>query len=104
MRLRVCATDELGPGEVRPVAVDPPVAVYNVGGEFYAIDDTCTHAEYTLSEGYVDDDQVECALHGARFCITDGKALCLPATVHLGTHPVVVEDGVIYVDLDLEEE
>jgi nitrite reductase/ring-hydroxylating ferredoxin subunit len=78
---------------------DPPIAVFNVAGDFYAIDDTCTHEEYSLADGYIDADVVECPLHMAKFSICTGKALCLPATRDLAAYPVKVEDGVVLVDL-----
>jgi 3-phenylpropionate/trans-cinnamate dioxygenase ferredoxin subunit len=104
MKLKVCEAKDLAPGGVMPVRVDPPIAVYNVNGQLYAIDDICSHAEYTLSEGYFDEGEIECALHGARFCVKTGEALCLPATQAVATHPVVVEDGVIYVEVDVEDD
>ena len=103
MKLKVCDAQDLAPGGVVAVPVDPPIAVSNVDGECYAIDDICTHAEYTLSEGYIEDDEVECSLHGARFCIKTGEARCLPATRDLETHPVVVEEGVVYIEVDVED-
>ena len=59
--------------------------MFNVDGEYYAIDDTCTHDKYSLADGYIDDDVVECALHMAKFSIRTGKALSLPATRDLVT-------------------
>jgi 3-phenylpropionate/trans-cinnamate dioxygenase ferredoxin subunit len=76
-----------------------PIAIFDVHGELYAIDDTCTHEEFSLSDGeMVDDYTVECALHGAQFDIRSGKALCLPATLPVETYPVWVEDGEIKLD------
>jgi nitrite reductase/ring-hydroxylating ferredoxin subunit len=81
------------------LAIRPPVAVFNLDGEFRAIDDTCTHAESSLAEGYVEDGAVECILHFARFCIRTGAALSAPAVDPVRTYPVKVEDGVVLVDL-----
>jgi nitrite reductase/ring-hydroxylating ferredoxin subunit len=98
--VRACDADEVADGE--SVVVDrapaPPIAVFNVAGEFYAVDDTCTHDEYSLAEGYVDGDVVECALHMARFNIRTGKVLSLPATRDLGSYSVRVSDGVVFVE------
>ncbi|MEM7584418.1 MAG: non-heme iron oxygenase ferredoxin subunit [Acidobacteriota bacterium] len=55
------------------------VAVFNLGGEFYAIDDLCTHEEGPLSEGYIENGRVECPWHAAWFDIKTGKALTEPA-------------------------
>lgn len=93
-----CSTDDLDPGSGLKIAgTCPPIAVFNVEGEYFAIDDTCSHAEYSLSEGYVDGDTVECELHFATFSVRTGEALTAPATDPVGTYPVRVEDGHIHV-------
>jgi nitrite reductase/ring-hydroxylating ferredoxin subunit len=98
IRVRACRADELPPGEARRLEGDfGPVAVYNLDGEFFAIDDTCTHEKFALSEGWVDGDVVECALHMAKFCIRTGRALCLPAAGDVATHPVEVVDDWVWV-------
>jgi nitrite reductase/ring-hydroxylating ferredoxin subunit len=98
--VRACEANELGDGEAVVVdrSPDPPIAVFNVDGEFYAVDDTCTHEEYSLSDGYIDDDVVECALHMARFNVRTGKVLSLPATQDLTAYAVKVQDGSVFVD------
>jgi nitrite reductase/ring-hydroxylating ferredoxin subunit len=75
-----------------------PVAVFNVDGDFYAIADTCSHEESSLSEGYVDEDIVECAKHGAMFHIPTGEVRSLPATRNVRVFGTVVEDGDLYVE------
>lgn len=93
-----CGVDELPDGTARSLALDPPVAVFNVGGAFYAIDDLCTHGEFLLSEGYVEPDcTVECIGHGAVFSLRDGRALMLPATEDVRAYPIRVVDGVVEV-------
>ena len=102
-RVRACRVDELPPGEARRVEGDhQPVAVYNVGGEYFVLDDTCTHEKFALTEGWIDDDVVECALHMAKFCIRTGKALCLPANRDLVKHAVEVVDGEVWIVLTLD--
>lgn len=77
-----------------------PVAVFHTGGMFFAIGDTCTHEEWSLSEGeLMDDHTVECALHGAQFDLRTGDAICLPATGNAGHYEVVIEDGIVKVKL-----
>ncbi|MDH7568901.1 MAG: non-heme iron oxygenase ferredoxin subunit [Armatimonadota bacterium] len=72
--------DEIPPGTaVRVQWMGEPVALFNVDGTFYALSDTCSHAEASLSEGFVEGDVVECPLHGARFHVPTGKNLTLPA-------------------------
>lgn len=73
------------------------VAVFHAeDGAFYAIDDTCTHEDASLAEGWLEGTQVECPLHSAQFCLKSGEALCLPATRPVGTHPVQERDGQLY--------
>jgi len=95
----VCAVADLPSGEATTLDIDPPIAVVNADGSFYAIDDTCTHETYSLAEGYIEGTQVECALHFARFDLRTGDALCLPARLGVRTYPVKTEDGHIFVDV-----
>jgi 3-phenylpropionate/trans-cinnamate dioxygenase ferredoxin component len=97
--VRACRVDELPPGEASKMDVDPPVAVFNLDGEFYATDDTCSHAQSSLSEGYLEGDEIECVWHYARFCVRTGKAMCLPATEDLKTYEVRVDGNVVLVDI-----
>jgi 3-phenylpropionate/trans-cinnamate dioxygenase ferredoxin subunit len=88
---------EIPPGEGRRVPSVPPIAVFNVGGEFYAIDDTCTHQETSLSEGWLEGCEIECPLHTSRFDLRTGRPNSPPATRPVRTHLVQVEDGIVYV-------
>lgn len=98
---RACAVADVPVGEAAVVSrcPAPPIAVFNVDGDFYATDDTCTHEDYSLADGYIDDDVVECPLHMAKFSIRTGKVLSLPATEDLATYAVKVEDGSVFVDV-----
>jgi 3-phenylpropionate/trans-cinnamate dioxygenase ferredoxin component len=88
---------------LRVVVEGTPIAIFKVHDELFAIGDTCTHEEFSLTDGeMVDEFTVECALHGARFDLRSGRALCLPAVLPTPSYPVWVEDGVI--KLDYEEE
>jgi len=100
--ISVCETHALADGEALKVqAPDRLIAVFNVGGEFYALDDRCSHGNASMSEGYVEDDAtVECPLHAARFCLKSGAALCQPATEPLRTYPVSIIDDMIHVLLE----
>ena len=77
------------------------VGVYNLGGELYAIEDRCSHDDGPLAEGDFDVDEgyAICPRHGARIDIRTGKALSLPAVFPVETFPVVIEDGVVKVQL-----
>jgi Ferredoxin subunits of nitrite reductase and ring-hydroxylating dioxygenases len=98
MLRRVCGISELSPGEVKRIE-DPPIAVFNVAGTFYAISDICTHAEASLSEGTVDGETVECPLHGACFDLRTGDALTPPAVEPVQTFRVVAQNDDIYVEV-----
>lgn len=100
-RITACEVGALADGEALKVqAPDREIAVFNVGGAFYALDDRCSHGNASMSEGYVEDDAtVECPLHAARFCMKSGAALCQPATDPLRTYPISIADGVVYVDV-----
>ena len=78
---------------------DKKIAVYNVGGKIYAIDDTCSHAEASLSEGEVFDCIVECPLHGAEFDLKTGEATTLPATKPVITYKTDVDDEYLYLEV-----
>jgi 3-phenylpropionate/trans-cinnamate dioxygenase ferredoxin subunit len=92
--------DKLPPGGSLRLDVDPPVALFRTDdGDVYAIDDTCTHQEASLSDGWVEGCEVECPLHSSRFDLRTGQVDAPPAQRPVRTHRVVVEDGAIYVDL-----
>ena len=94
----VAQADELAPGEMKQVRVGRKrIAIVNVGGEYFAIDDTCTHEEASLSEGELYDDIVECPLHGAAFNVRTGAVEAFPAVVPIGTYQVRVQDNEVQV-------
>ncbi len=96
--VRVATVSELEPGPFRVVDVDDVmIAVFNIDGAFYAIEDVCTHDYETLTGGPVNGCEITCPRHGARFNIKTGEALCAPAYEPVSTFPVRVEDGVVQV-------
>ncbi len=100
--IEVGPLEELPPGEVRIVhAGEISVGVYNLNGEFYALEDRCSHDDGPLCEGDFDLDEgyAVCPRHGAHIDIRTGKALTLPAFLPVDTFPVRVEDGIVKVDL-----
>lgn len=102
--LAVCPLDAFPAGTVRIVEVSPSlsVGVYNCGGEFFAIEDQCTHDEGPLCEGEFDCGErvAICPRHGARFDITTGRALTLPAYIDVDTFPARVrDDGMVVIDV-----
>ncbi|MGE4411394.1 MAG: 3-phenylpropionate/cinnamic acid dioxygenase ferredoxin subunit [Sphingobium sp.] len=100
-RITACEVSALADGDALKVeAPGGAIALFNVDGEFYAVDDRCSHGNASMSEGYVEDDAtVECPLHAARFCMKTGAALCQPATDPLRTYPVEIVDGTVYIDV-----
>ena len=95
--VRVCATSELLPGESKVAwDGDTPILVVNLDGDFFAVLDQCTHEDFELSAGAIEDGQVECTLHGARFDLRTGEALCAPAYLPVARFPVKVEDGAVW--------
>ncbi len=92
--------DEVPENEVIGVVVDgEPVAIYKLGGAFYATSNVCTHEFALLSDGYIEGDCIECPLHQARFHIASGEVRAAPASEPIRTFAVKTEGGQILVDL-----
>jgi 3-phenylpropionate/trans-cinnamate dioxygenase ferredoxin subunit len=96
--IRVCPLADLPPGEATRVVAHVPVAVFNADGELFAIDDTCTHQNASLSEGWLENCQIECPLHEASFDLRTGRPTGPPAKRPVRTYGVEVQDGVVFVD------
>src|SRR4051794_39693417 len=100
--IKVCAGADLPEGEAIRGGLEVPIAVFNVAGDFYAIDDPCTHQDASLADGFLEDDcTVECPLHASCFDLRTGKPNGPPAKTPVRTHPVVIEDGTIFVVREL---
>lgn len=98
--VKLAGTADVEPGQVKVCEVQGRrIALCNVDGTFYAIDDVCTHDGGPLGEGELTGHQIECPRHGARFDVRSGRALALPAVVPVRSYPVRVEDGVVKVGL-----
>ena len=94
----VAPAEELAPGDYRVVDIDDAlIAVFNIDGEFYAIEDVCTHDYETLTGGCIEGEEIICPRHGARFNIKTGEALTPPAYEPVATLPVRIENGVVQV-------
>ncbi len=88
------------PGQVKVIMPrDERIALCNVDGELYAIDDVCTHDGGPLDQGDLLGDQIECPRHGALFDVRTGKALTLPAIFPIKTYPLKVEGNDILIEL-----
>jgi 3-phenylpropionate/trans-cinnamate dioxygenase ferredoxin component len=98
--IEIAPLEEVPVGERLFLELDNlPVVLFNVGGTIFAIGDVCTHDNGPLGEGELDDHQVICPRHGARFDIRTGAALTLPAVAPTPVYPVRVSDGMIYIGL-----
>ena len=99
--VRVCSLADLALGEALRVAwVDPPIAVFHTeDGELFAIDDTCTHQDASLADGWLEGCQVECPLHASRFDLRTGEVDEPPAKVGVRAHHAEVIDGDVWVTL-----
>jgi nitrite reductase/ring-hydroxylating ferredoxin subunit len=99
-RIRLCNADDVAVGAAIKVETgDLVLAVFNVGGQFYVTDDACTHGPGSLSEGYVEDDVVECNFHNGQFNIRTGEVVSPPCMVPVKTYPTLVEDGSVYIEV-----
>ncbi|MGI9385106.1 MAG: non-heme iron oxygenase ferredoxin subunit [Methyloligellaceae bacterium] len=97
----VAATSEIEDEDVIQVkAGDQDLAVYNLGGRFFATTDVCSHAGACLSDGFVIGEEIECPLHQGRFHIPSGAARGAPASEPLAVYAVKVENGRVFVDVD----
>ncbi|MGX1760946.1 bifunctional 3-phenylpropionate/cinnamic acid dioxygenase ferredoxin subunit [Streptomyces lydicus] len=103
----VCRIEDLPEGESVRIEIDaitPAIALFHAEGGYYAVDDTCSHQDASLSEGWVEGCFVECPLHAALFDLRTGAPTCLPARRPLRTHEVSVLDGMIHVRPAVREE
>lgn len=99
-RIELCSTDEVAPGSaIRVENGDLILAVYNLDGEFYVTDDTCTHGPGSLSEGYIEDDIVECNFHGGQFNIKTGDVAAPPCMVPIRTYQTTIENGKVVIEV-----
>jgi 3-phenylpropionate/trans-cinnamate dioxygenase ferredoxin component len=98
--VRVASLDAVPPGTLLGVEVGGHrVCLANAAGEICAFRNNCSHKDFPLDAGTLEDGQVTCAWHGARFDVRTGRALRLPAIKPIPTYEVKVEDGAIYVAL-----
>lgn len=100
-RQRVAAVDELPVDSVKRIQLNGYTIclAHAEDGNFYALDDTCSHEEFSLSEGELWGLEIECPQHGSRFDLQTGQPHALPATDPVATYPVSVEGGDVYVEV-----
>ncbi len=98
----VAKVSEIGPGEMKYVEAGPndePICLINYEGEFFALDDSCTHEYASLSDGEIIGDEVECPLHGGAFEIKTGLPANFPVVVPVEMYDVKVEDETILIGI-----
>jgi 3-phenylpropionate/trans-cinnamate dioxygenase ferredoxin subunit len=101
MTTRVAKLSELpDEGAVQVKVGGTPVCLARSGGEVFAVNDVCSHADVSLAEGDVEDGTVECWLHGSRFDLRTGRPTGLPATRPVATYPVTIEGDDVLVDVE----
>lgn len=99
--ISVAAQDDVPEGGTLPVVVaGEAVCLYKIEGAVYATQDTCTHEDASLAEGFIEGDCIECPLHQALFHIPTGEARTAPACVNLRVYPVRVIAGNVEVDAE----
>jgi 3-phenylpropionate/trans-cinnamate dioxygenase ferredoxin subunit len=96
--IRACAVADLPEGEALRLDGPVPVTVFHTEAGLFAVDDTCTHQDASLADGWLEGCFVECPLHAARFDLRTGVPTCLPAKKAVRTHRVVVTGGEVFVD------
>jgi 3-phenylpropionate/trans-cinnamate dioxygenase ferredoxin subunit len=100
--VRICAVGEVEPGAARRFDVDGHrLSVVRIGDDFYVIGDECSHEDYSLSEGFVweDECEIECPKHGSMFSLKTGEAITLPATEPVPVYDVRVDGDDVIVRL-----
>ena len=97
--IKIADATSVPAGKVKSIEVaGRRLALCNVDGQFYLIDDVCTHDGAALDQGELIGAEIECPRHGARFDVTTGRVRRLPAVLPLKTYPVRVEDGAVLAD------
>jgi biphenyl 2,3-dioxygenase ferredoxin component len=99
-KVELCAAGEVADGAaLRVEAHGLTLAVFNVDGEFYVMDDACTHGPGSLSEGYIEGDVVECNFHNGQFNIRTGAVVSPPCMIPAKTYPASVENGKVVIEI-----
>ncbi len=100
-RIDLIGVDEVSDGEMKMVWVEgtDPVLVINNGGEFTAVQGTCSHEYFELDKGFLTAGTLTCALHLSRFDLSNGEPLDPPAEEPLAVYPVVLDDGRVAIEV-----
>lgn len=101
--VKLCELDSIDEDSITKTTIDGRIIAYGkVEGVWFAIDDTCTHADVSLSEGFLEaeDNTIECPLHGSLFSLETGEALTLPALKPVALHSVEVTTDGVFVTIE----
>jgi nitrite reductase/ring-hydroxylating ferredoxin subunit len=99
-KVELCAADDVLEGAAVKVETHGlALAVFNVAGRHYVMDDLCTHGPGSLSEGYIEGDVVECNFHNGQFNIRTGEVVSPPCMIPMKTYPTTVENGKVVIEI-----
>ncbi len=99
-KIELCNAADIAEGTALKVETDGlTLAVFNVNGEYYVLDDLCTHGPGSLSEGYIEGDVVECNFHNGQFNIRTGEVVLPPCMIPMKTYPTTVENGKVVIEV-----
>lgn len=95
----VAGEHELSPGQMKPIRPGGKrLLLCNAEGEYYAVDEMCSHEDYSLQLGCIQGRKLKCSLHGSYFDLATGAALVEPADEPIRTYPVRIAAGQVWVD------
>jgi len=99
-KIQLCKTSEVDEGSAIKVETgDLILAVFNLNGAFYVMDDTCTHGPGSLSEGYIEGENVECDFHNGVFNIKTGEVVEPPCMIPMKTYKTIVEEDSVFIEV-----
>jgi nitrite reductase/ring-hydroxylating ferredoxin subunit len=99
-KVELCGADEVLEGAALKVETHGlALAVFNVAGKHYVMDDLCTHGPGSLSEGYIEGDVVECNFHNGQFNICTGEVVSPPCMIPMKTYPATVANGKVVIEI-----
>ena len=104
MAVRICAVEDIKLGKAIRVKIgEEAIAIVRTkADQVYALNDKCSHGEISLSEGFVDNETIECWAHGAKFSLETGDALTLPAFEPVAKYEVIIDNGDIFLEIDAD--
>jgi 3-phenylpropionate/trans-cinnamate dioxygenase ferredoxin subunit len=104
MAVRICAVEDIKKGKAIRVKIgEEAIAIVRTkADQVYALNDKCSHGEISLSEGFVDNETIECWAHGAKFSLETGEALTLPAYEPVAKYEVIIDNGDIFLEIEAD--